>query len=175
MSDALARLFHGAEPCRLAADTPLFRTGDPVRRLYRIADGAVALTRVTAAGARIMLQRAASGEVLAEASVYSTSYHCEARCLSPALVHAIPVARFRARLASNPALAEAWATQLAQSVQTARLRAEIRTLRTVAERLDAWMDDGRALPTKGAWQDLAAELGVSREALYRELAKRRGK
>jgi hypothetical protein len=43
----------------------------------------------------------------------------------------------------------------------------------VAERLDAWLGGERALQEKGTWQDLAAELGVSREALYRELAKRR--
>jgi CRP-like cAMP-binding protein len=62
---------------------------------------------------------------------------------------------------------------LANAVQEARLRAEIRSLRTTAERLDAWLGEGRALPVKGQWQDLAGELGVTREALYRELAKRR--
>jgi DNA-binding phage protein len=31
------------------------------------------------------------------------------------------------------------------------------------------------LPDKGRWQDVASELGVSREALYRELARRRDK
>lgn len=70
-------------------------------------------------------------------------------------------------------LAEAWAAHLARSVQAARLRAEIRTLRKVSERVDAWLGEGRALPDKGHWQDLAAELGVTREALYRELARRR--
>lgn len=62
---------------------------------------------------------------------------------------------------------------LARTVQAARVRAEIRSLPKVAERLDAWLDEGHVLPTKGRWQDLAAELGVSREALYRELAQRR--
>jgi CRP-like cAMP-binding protein len=53
------------------------------------------------------------------------------------------------------------------------MRAEIRTLRTVAERLDAWLGEGNVLPDKGRHQDVAAELGVSREAFYRELARRR--
>lgn len=70
-------------------------------------------------------------------------------------------------------LADAWSAHLARSVQVARMRAEIRNLRTVAERVDAWQGEGRALPEKGRWQDLAAELGVTREALYRELARRR--
>ena len=63
--------------------------------------------------------------------------------------------------------------RLAHAVQEARMKSEIRTLRTVAERLDAWLSakDG-GLPPKGQWQELASELGVSREALYRELARR---
>ena len=74
---------------------------------------------------------------------------------------------------ATPKLAEAWAMNLANSMQAARFRAEIRTLRTVAERLDAWLGAGLEIPEKGQWQVLAAELGVTREALYRELARSR--
>lgn len=86
----------------------------------------------------------------------------------------IPLPRFRERLARDPAAAELWAAHLAHAVQGARLRAELRSLRKVGERLDAWLGEGRALPEKGGWQGLAAELGVTPEALYRELARRRG-
>jgi hypothetical protein len=43
----------------------------------------------------------------------------------------------------------------------------------VAERLDAWLGAEGGLPDRGRWQELAEELGVTREALYRELARRR--
>ncbi len=151
----------------------LFHSGDPVRSMYFVAEGAVDLARVTGAGAPVILQRARPGQVLAEASAYSAAYHCDARAITAASMRVVPVARFRERLARDTLLAEAWAAHLANAVQAARLRAEIRSLRTVAERLDAWLGEGRALPCKGAWQDLAAEIGVSREALYRELARRR--
>ena len=173
MLDTLAFLFKDAEPRRLDAGARLFHTGDLVQSMYLVAEGAFDLTRVTGAGAPVILQRARPGQVLAEASAYSATYHCDAQAITPALVHSIPVVDFRARLTANPALAERWAAHLAHAVQTARLRAEIRTLRTVAERLDAWLGEGRPLPAKGGWQDLAAELGVSREALYRELSRRR--
>jgi len=173
MSDALCLLFVAAETRRVDAGARLFHGGDPVHNMYLIAEGAVDLTRVTGAGAPVILQRARPGQVLAEASAYSATYHCDAQAITPALVHSVPVVDFRARLTADPALAERWAAHLAHAVQAARLRAEIRTLRTVAERLDAWLGEGRALPAKGAWQDLAAELGVSREALYRELSRRR--
>ncbi|SFM74029.1 cAMP-binding domain of CRP or a regulatory subunit of cAMP-dependent protein kinases [Pleomorphomonas diazotrophica] len=173
MSDALALLFEAAEQRLVEVGTRLFHSGDTVRHMFLVVAGGVNLTRVTGAGAPVVQQRARPGMVLAEASAYSRTYHCDAHAVKDALVRAIPVGTFRARLASDPALADGWAAHLAQAVQSARLRAEIRTLRTVAERLDAWLEEGRTLPAKGLWQDLAAELGVSREALYRELSRRR--
>jgi CRP-like cAMP-binding protein len=77
------------------------------------------------------------------------------------------------RLKSAPDLADTWAKNLAQAVQAARLRAEIRSLPRVADRLGAWLAEGNRLPDKGRWQEVAAELGVTREALYRELSRRR--
>jgi hypothetical protein len=62
---------------------------------------------------------------------------------------------------------------LARAVQATWVRSEIRSLPKVAERLDAWLNEGCVLPDKSCWQDVAAELGVTREALYRELARRR--
>lgn len=173
MSDGLTPLFNSAEPRRINAGARLFHGGDPVRSMYLVVEGTVDLTRVTGAGALVILQRACPGQVLAEASAYSATYHCDAQAVTASLVHSVSVAHFRARLAADSALAEGWAAHLAHAVQAARLRAEIRTLRTVAERLDAWIGEGRALPAKGSLQDLAAELGVSREALYRELSRRR--
>jgi CRP/FNR family transcriptional regulator, dissimilatory nitrate respiration regulator len=173
MSKILAPLLETSEPRALDAGAWIFHAGDPVSNMYFVTEGAVDLTRVTGAGTPIILQRARKGDFLAEASAYSAQYHCDARAVTAAVVLAVPVSRFRERLAEDAGLAEAWAALLAHAVQAARLRAEIRTLRTVAERLDAWLGEGRALPAKGAWQDLAAELGVSREALYRELSRRR--
>ena len=69
--------------------------------------------------------------------------------------------------------AEAWAAHLAGEVRNARLRAEILTLKTVSERLDAWLADRDHLPEKGNWKAVAQEIGTSPEALYREIARRR--
>jgi hypothetical protein len=79
------------------------------------------------------------------------------------------------QILDNPVLAAAWSAMLARSVQAARLRSEIRSMLRVAERLDAWLGEGNALPGKGRWQEVASELGVTREALYRELSRRRAR
>lgn len=176
MSFDLHPLFDGSD-CRerrSAAGSHLFHAGDEVTALYLVRQGSVQLLRHTGGGAPVSLQHAGPGDVLAEASLYSPHYHCAAQVVSDALIAAVPIAAMRARLAADATLAELWAKHLAREVQTARLRSEIRSLRTVAERLDAWLGENSwALPPKGNWRNIAADIGVSPEALYRELAARR--
>ena len=69
--------------------------------------------------------------------------------------------------------AKAWAMHLSGEVRNARLRSEILTLKTVAERLDAWLADRGQLPERGNWKAIAQEIGTSPEALYREIARHR--
>lgn len=151
----------------------LLLSGDRISHLALVLEGRIVLVRRTLGGADVILQTAEPGDILAEASVYSAQYHCDAEAAAPSLVRLLPVSVFRAALRDDPDLAESWSAHLARSVQAARLRAEIRSLRKVSERVDAWLGEGRNLPEKGRWQELAAELGVTREALYRELARRR--
>ena len=63
--------------------------------------------------------------------------------------------------------------RLAGELQHARFHAEVLSIRTVAARLDAWVEWNGEMPPKGEWVGLAAELGVTPEALYREIASRR--
>jgi CRP-like cAMP-binding protein len=157
----------------LAPGEALFRAGDPVLSLYLVEDGAVNLVRSLPHGAELTLQRAGAGAVLAEASLFALTYHCDALAGTRARVRSIPVSVALAALSRDPALVRAFAAHLASEVQGTRARAEILSLKTVAARLDAWLHlgDGR-LPKKGKWREIAAEIGVSPEALYRELAKR---
>lgn len=152
----------------------LFHQAEPVAVIHRVTTGTVQLRRQQAAGSVLVLQRAAGGDVLAEASLFASHYHCDAMAVVPTETLAVSVAALRRQLAVDPALAEAWAAHLALEVQAARLRAEILALRSVADRLDAWLvwHDGR-LPPRGEWKLVADEIGVSPEALYRELARRR--
>ncbi len=176
MSNRFVERFLAATRHRQTLDrgSVLFHREDPVRFVFVVVDGLVALTRPQADGTGITLQRAGPNSVLAEASVYSRAYHCDGVAEAPSQVAAMPLRRFLEQLSKDRAFADAWAESLAGEVQRARYRAEILTRRTVAERLDGWLAwPGNALPDRGDWKDLAAQLGVSPEALYRELAKRR--
>jgi CRP/FNR family transcriptional regulator, dissimilatory nitrate respiration regulator len=152
----------------------VFHQGDDVRAVHLVREGAVNLVRHQPDGAALVLQRAAAGSVLAEASIFSARYHCDAVAVAPSVTRSIRKSAIRSRLAGNRAFAEAWLTHLAREVQAARTRAEILSLRTVAERLDAWIAAGGGrVPARGEWKTVAAEIGTSPEALYRELAQRR--
>lgn len=173
MRELISLLFQDVRDTGLAPGATLFAAGEDVASIFMVRSGRVHLHRHTTHGAQMVLQNAGPGVVVAEASAYSSRYHCDAVAAEESVVAGLPKERFLSALADDPALAESWSALLARSVQAARLRSEIRSLPRVADRLDAWLGEGNCLPEKGRWQELAAELGVTREALYRELARRR--
>ncbi len=156
-----------------AGGETVFHLGDRVHLVHFVTSGAVHLVRHHEAGAPLVLQRAGPGAILAEASLYSDRYQCDALAIASTTIWAIPKPVILARLASTPDFALAWTRRQAYEVQRARLQAEIISMKTVAARLDAWMVWSGSMPQKGEWVGLAAEIGVSPEALYRELANRR--
>jgi CRP-like cAMP-binding protein len=176
MSDDLFRALRGmAGPVRrLPAGTALFRAGDAPAALHLVVDGCVELRRHRADGRAVVLQRAGPGDLVAEASLFAPRYHCDAEAATDCAVASAPLRAVEDRLA-EPGFARALAAHLAAAVQAARFRAELLAVRSVGERLDMWLDwTGGDLPPRGSRRRLADELGVAPEALYRELALRRG-
>lgn len=153
----------------------LFHRGDPIRRLHFVTAGTVHLVRHLPSGRPLVIQRAGSGDLLAEASLYAARYHCDAIATTETSIWAFAKRELLDRLAEDPVLAAALLKRLAGELQNARFHSEILSLKTVASRLDAWMEWNGAIPAKGEWVRLASELGVSAEALYREMAIRRVK
>jgi len=152
----------------------LFHRDDQVRFVYAIIDGRVELLRRQENGSALTLQRAGPGSILAEASVYSDRYHCDAVAALPSRLLAIGKQELLDRMRGDLAFAEQWSVHLAREVQASRFRSELLAYTRVSDRLDLWLDwHGNALPSRGEWTALAEALGVSREALYRELARRR--
>ncbi len=164
----------GGSAVRYDSDTVLFSRGDPVRSLFVLLAGEVKLSRHLKDGNELVLYRAAGPCVLAEASTYSVNYHCDAVALSPSVVRKVSKDEFFSLLDADPTLAFVWSAHLSQMLQSARQLSEILRMRKVSERVDAWLDwhDG-VLPPKGQWKGIAAQIGVSAESLYRELATRK--
>ncbi len=176
MPEAFFSHFTRLNPRRrhLAPQEVLFERDDAVNRLCMVDSGEVHLIRRQENGQASLMQRARRGALLAEASVYATHHHCAAVAMRDSSILWVPMAAMQRQLARDNAFAQAYSAHLARELRGARMRAEILSLRGVGARLDAWLawQDG-ALPARGTWASLADEIGVSPEALYRELARRR--
>ena len=154
----------------------LFHQSDPVEAIFVVDEGSVEVIRHQRDGGSIVLQRASARAIVAEASLYSESYHCDAVVTLPTVVFEWSKGILIKRLEEDKGFANLWAAHLAREVQSARGQIEILSQKTVAERLDGWLAwQGNNLPSKGGWKEVARQIGVSPEALYRELAKRRPK
>ena len=175
MYDALIEIFRMRRNSRVEIEQGvfLFHQDDAVNSIYIVEQGCVEFTRFQKNGNSIVLQRADNKTVLAEASLYSNTYHCDALATLPNVLYRLPKLVFQKLLESDKVLSNRWAAFLAQEVQSSRLRLEILSRNTDADKLDGWLtwNDG-ILPVKGTWKNVASQIGVSPEALYRELAKR---
>lgn len=152
----------------------LFHRDDHVKSMFRIKTGSAHLIRHNRNGSEVVLQRAGADSILAEASLFATIYHCDAIAASAVIACVISRAAMQQLFLADQEFAKAWASHLAAEVRNARMRSEILTLKTVAERLDAWLADRGQLPERGNWKAIAQDIGISAEALYREIARRRG-
>lgn len=151
----------------------LFHTGAVPEWMFFVAAGEVVLERPGVGGALLVLQRQRQGFV-AEASLQSARYHCDARVTLPARITRIPAAALRAALAADAAFALRWIAMLNGELRRLRQQCERLSLQRVQDRLLHWLataPGGRFETTAGGLKSLAAELGVSHEALYRCVAR----
>ena len=86
-----------------------------------------------------------------------------------------PKAALLAELERNPKVAQAFAAMLARQVMTLRTCLEQRNIRAARDRIHHYLvvnaaADGRTVALSGTLKDVASELGLTHEALYRTLA-----
>jgi CRP-like cAMP-binding protein len=156
----------------VAAGELVFRRGARPGRMLWVVEGEVRLVRRSRNGAEIVLQRACSG-FLAEASLESPRYHCDALAATDSRLLAFPIEPFRQALRDDEKFRAFWMARLAREVRLLRSQCERLALRGAADRIEHYIEaegnNGRLelSRTRKAW---AAELGLTHEALYRALA-----
>jgi len=159
----------------LKAGEALFRLGNSSEGFYRVVSGRIRLSRVDRSGHEIVLYVAGAGDTLAEASLYSPAYHCDAIAGTDAQVLLYPKRAVLAVFAKDDKAAQGFAAMLARQVMDLRTRIEQRNIRSARERVRHFLAlsagaDGRTVELRGTIKDLAGELGLTHEALYRTLA-----
>jgi CRP-like cAMP-binding protein len=104
---------------------------------------------------------------------HADHYHCGAVAMAASRVRRIAAGAVRRALDERSEFARAYTLHLAREVQRMRQRAGLLSMRTVRERRYAWLSFGGSLPGRGGWPSLADDLGITPEALYPEIARRR--
>jgi CRP-like cAMP-binding protein len=159
----------------LHAGEALFRQGDRATAIFAVEEGRLRLVRHTVSDRDVVLHTAYKGGLFAEAALFSGTYQCDAIAAVASRVHVYSKREILAVFRSNPPLAERFMAVLARQVHALRARLEERNIRLARERVlhhlalaaDA---DGRTVRLDGTLMDLAAEIGLTHEVLYRTLA-----
>jgi CRP/FNR family transcriptional regulator, dissimilatory nitrate respiration regulator len=158
----------------LARNELLFRQGDRVQAIYFVEQGRLRLDRRTFDGRTLVFGTGSAGEFFAEAALFAEIFHCDGVATEPSRVRIYPKAAVLNSLNTNPASAVPFLKVLAHQLIDARQRLELMKIRSAKERLLLYLDlharaDG-VLMLRGDLQDLANELGLTREAFYRTVA-----
>ncbi|OYU10620.1 MAG: transcriptional regulator [Comamonadaceae bacterium PBBC1] len=157
---------------RMRKGERLFAKGQRPRHLFWVHTGQVVLERAAANGTSVVLQRTHQGFV-SEASLQSPHYHCDAVVVVDARITCVPMPALLQALTDDAAFALRWIAMLNQEVRRLRLQCERLNLKGVQARLLHWLETegtGGCCSVTAGYKSLAAELGVSHEALYRALA-----
>ena len=172
-----------AMPCRLVNETKrlrlqpkevLFRINERPVSIFYILSGEVRLVRYSHPGSEVVLQRKTSG-FIAESSLNSSAYHCDALAGADSDLLVFPISQFRTAL-NKPLFRDYWINLLAGEVRRLRAQAERLSLNSTAERVLHYLaSEGRqgVVVLAQSRKALALELGVSHESLYRTLARLR--
>ena len=159
----------------LARNEALFRQGEKVTAIYFVETGRLRLERRTFDGRTLVLGTTLSGNFFVEAALFADIFHCDAVATEPSKVCIYPKAAVLNALRADPANAMSFLSLVAHQVIELRHRLEIMKVRSAKERVMLYLDlnagpDGRTVDLRSQLQDIASELGLTREVLYRRLA-----
>ena len=161
---------------RLNAGQTLFRLNSRAAGLYEVVSGKIRLVRLSPGGSEAVLFVATAGDTLAEASLFSATYHCDAVASTKATVRLYPKAAILAEFQRDPKVAQAFMAMLARQIIGLRTRLQRRNLRSARDRVRHYLalnvgPDGRTVTIATTFKDLANNIGLTHEALYRTLSK----
>ncbi len=150
----------------------LFRIGSMPKWMFYVIQGEVVLERVSHGGGVSCLQRCQVG-FIGEGSLTSMRYHCNARATRPTDFVQIPLQAIKEALSFDPNFSSRWIQMLSTELRALRLQNERLSLQRVQDRIIHLLqtegkNGGYELST--SLKQLARELGVTHEALYRGIA-----
>lgn len=160
----------------IAQNECLFHRGEAAFAIFEVIKGQLRLVRDTVEGRQVVMNTSTAGDLVAEAALFANEYHCDAIAAEETSVRILDKNKLLALFRNDPELAERFLSVMAHQVQRLRAKLELRNIRSARERLIQFLllsteSDGRTVPIPGTLKDLAMELGLTHETLYRTLAK----
>ena len=160
---------------KLGAGQMLFDQGDAAIGLYEVVSGQVKQVRIDPEGRDVVVGIAGPGELIAEGSLFSKTHDCAATALTNAIVRLYRKAFLLAELERNPRVALAFMAMLVGQILNLRVRLERRSIHSARDRVRHYLaahvgGKERTVALPSTLKDLAAELGLTHEALYRTLS-----
>lgn len=127
-------------------------------------------------GATVAVHTALAGDSFAEAALFAEHCHCDAVAEIASILRVYPVPPLRQRLTTDAQAAFGFARFMAAQVRDLRWRVELRNVRSAETRVMAWLtarsqDSPATVASNQPWTEIAHEIGLTREALYRTLAR----
>lgn len=153
----------------------MFRQGDRAMAIFRVETGRVRLVRHLEDGADVTLHIARMGDSFAEAALFAVRYHCDAVAETDSLVQVVPKADLLAALKQEPEAMLGYARHLSRQVRDLRTQLELRNIKSAQSRLLTWLrlkasGEPPMVTLDRPWTEIAPELGLTHEAIYRALA-----
>lgn len=159
----------------LAAGEFLFRQGGKAASIFEVEHGRLRLIRYTIDSHPVVLHTARKGELFAEAALFAATYRCDAVAGVASRVRVYSKRELLAAFRDDPETSERFMAMLAHQIHALRARLEERNIGSARERVLHHLalvagKDGRTVRVDGTLMELAGEIGLSHEALYRTLA-----
>jgi len=153
----------------------VFSQGDSAGEIFLVLDGVVRLVRYTDQGTALTLFRAQAGQTFAEAALFSPIYHCTAVADRVSRVAGFAKKELLASLEAHPPLMLRLIAMLSRQVRDLRTLLEVRSIPAASDRVMQYLhlqaNPGNGMYTvPSTWKDVAQELGLAHETLYRALA-----
>lgn len=159
----------------LVTGQALFHRRDEAQSIFVVQTGRLKLVRYTSEGKLVILQVVRTGESFAESALFSDVYGCDAVAEMPSRVIAYPKQVLLTVLRQQPDLAESFINRLALKNQSLKDRLELQSIRSARERVLQYLlhliqTGETTINFDRPIKDIAVELGLTPEALYRTLA-----
>lgn len=159
----------------LVAGQVLFHEREPAQAIFAVAVGRFRLVRYTSEGQLVIFQVVRAGESFGESALFLDSYNCNAIAEVPSRAIGYPKQVLLSILQERPDLAISFMERFERKIQWLKSLIELRSIRSARERILQYLltlarPSATTLTFDRPLKNVASELGLSPEVLYRTLA-----